>query len=345
MRVLVLCGGASSERVVSLASGDSVAKWCAALGHDVLKYDPERPGKFYSADETIAPTAIGLVAPQLDGHRGFDARVVRGLLDAIETHKIDVVFPILHGGYGEDGTLQSLLEWVNVSYTGSGPRSCALAMHKPTTKIVLGDAGVPLARGFALRADELEYIDEIRSRIPNETGYPAVIKPQSGGSTVGLTVLESDAQLTDALARIEEQRDGALVEVCFKGREIAATVIEGQAFPLVEIRPKAGIYDYANKYTAGRTEYVCPAELSLETSKAIQKCAETVFDALEARGFARVDFLVNDSGFICLELNSLPGMTATSLVPKAAKAYGWTAEELISKILDSAWTPSGLVDA
>ncbi len=148
--MLVLCGGASSERIVSLASGDSVAKWCAALGHDVFKYDPERPGKFYSAEETIAPSAIGLVAPNLDGHRGFDARVVRGLLDAIETHKIDVVFPILHGGYGEDGTLQSLLEWVNVSYTGSGPRSCALAMHKPTAKTVLGDAA-----GFRLRTGSL----------------------------------------------------------------------------------------------------------------------------------------------------------------------------------------------
>lgn len=339
MRILVLCGGASSERTVSLASGDAVARWCMALNHDVIKYDPERPDEYFAADQPIAPTAIGLVAPKLNGHRAFDARVVRGILDAIEEHKVDVVFPILHGGYGEDGTLQSLLEWANVPYVGSGPRSCALAMHKPTAKVMLANHGVQVARGFSTAYDELGDCAKIRLRLEKEIGYPAIVKPQSGGSTVGLTVLESSDGLSEALAQIELQRDGALFETYFSGREIAATVIDGEAYPLIEIRPKSGIYDYSNKYTAGRTEYVCPAPLPEATTLAIQQCAETAFAALEARGFARVDFLVNDDGFICLELNSLPGMTATSLVPKAALARGLSAERMIEKFLASAWHP------
>ncbi|MBK6767148.1 MAG: D-alanine--D-alanine ligase [bacterium] len=340
MRILVLCGGASSERVVSLASGDAVAKWCAALGHEVLKYDPERPGDYFAADHAIAPAAIGLAAPELQGHGGFDPRVIRGLLDAIERHSIDVVFPILHGGYGEDGTLQSLLEWANVSYVGSGPRSCAMAMHKPTTKIVLGHHGVPVPRGFTVEFDELRDAARIGDRIAREVGYPAIVKPQSGGSTVGLTLLDTSAQLPSALDKIRQQQDGALIESCFKGHEIAATVIDGAAYPLIEIRPKSGIYDYSNKYTAGRTEYICPAPLPEATTLAVQRCAEKAFAALEARGFARVDFLVNDSDFVCLELNSLPGMTATSLVPKAAMARGMNAEQMVSKFLATTWHPA-----
>ncbi len=328
-----------------MASGDAVAKWVAALGHDVIKYDPERPGELFRFDETIAPPAIGLDAPALSGAREFDPHVVRGLLDVIEREHVEIVFPILHGGYGEDGTLQSLLEWVGMPYTGSGPLSCSSAMHKPTAKALMHAAGVPLARGFVVDENELADIDSIKVRITREFGYPAIVKPQSGGSTVGLTVLHSENDLSKALNAIREQRDGALIEQLFSGREIAATVIDGVAFPLIEIRPKQGIYDYANKYTAGRTEYICPAELPTGMAAAIQKSAVDVFRSLSARGFARVDYLANDNEFICLELNSLPGMTATSLVPKAAKAYGWTAEQLIAKILDTAWSPSEMVGA
>lgn len=345
MKVLVLCGGASSERVVSMASGDAVAKWVAALGHDVVKYDPERAGELFNSDETIAPPAIGLDAPALKSASGFEPCVVRGLLDVLERERVELVFPILHGGYGENGTLQSFLEWVGMPYTGSGPLSCAAAMHKPTAKTLMYSAGVPLARGFEVSENELGNVDEIKQRISREFGYPAIVKPQNGGSTVGLTVLQSEANLSQALDSIREQHDGALIEQLFSGREIAATVIDGVAFPLIEIRPKQGIYDYANKYTSGRTEYICPAVLPTAMTVAIQQNAVRVFHALGARGFARIDFLANDKEFICLELNSLPGMTATSLVPKAAKAYGWTAEQLIAKIIETSWSPSEMIAA
>lgn len=345
MKVLVLCGGASSERVVSLASGDAVAKWISALGHDVKKYDPERPHELFTADQTMAPQAIGIDAPVLDRAQVFEPRFVRGLLDIIEREQIEIVFPILHGGYGEDGSVQSLLEWVGVAYTGSGPRSCAVSMHKPTAKSLLRQAGIPLAMGFSLEESELNDLIAIDARIVAEFGYPAIVKPQSGGSTVGLSVVSSAIELPHALELIREQRDGALIEDYFNGREIAATVVDGMAFPLVEIKPKEGIYDYANKYTSGRTEYVCPAELSPEMTTEIQACATKVFRALDARGFARIDFLVDERKFICLELNSLPGMTATSLVPKAARAHGWTSEQLIARIIETAWNPKDLVVA
>ncbi len=341
MNILILCGGASSERTVSLSSGDAVANWCSSLGHHTLKYDPEHPGTTFDSGTLIAPKAIGTEAPMVNSSESFDARVVRGLLDTIEEHGINLVFPILHGGYGEDGSLQALLEWTGIAYTGSGPRSCAVSMHKPTAKALMAQAGIAVAKGFEIAAHELDDETRIRNRVRDEVGYPAIVKPQSGGSTVGLTVLNTESQLPDALQLIREQRDGALVESYFKGREIAAAVVDGSALPLVEIIPKAGIYDYANKYTSGRTEYVCPAELSADVTQSIQRSAVSVFNALGARGFARVDFLVDDQKFICLELNSLPGMTATSLVPKAARAHGWSPEELISRILETAWTPSG----
>ncbi|MBK6909841.1 MAG: D-alanine--D-alanine ligase [bacterium] len=336
MRVLVLCGGASSERNVSYASGDSVATWVAALGHEVWKYDPEQIGHLFTPDHKLSSGVIGTDAPEPGGLGGFDARVVRGLLDTIERQRIEFVFPILHGGYGEDGTVQSLLEWVAVPYAGSGPRSCAVAMHKPTAKHLMSAANVPVPQGFAVEYPELADTERITQRIAREFGFPAIIKPQSGGSTIGLTIAKAEADVPGALEQIRAQRDGALIEKLFAGSEIAATVIDGQAFPLVEIRPKEGFYDYANKYTAGRTEYICPAELPAEVTNGIQRAAERAFQALDARGFARVDFLVHERDFVCLELNSLPGMTATSLVPKAARAHGWSAEELIGRIMDRA---------
>lgn len=345
MKILVLCGGASSERIVSLASGDAVAKWIAALGHDAQKYDPQQVGVLFESDQNIAPSAIGTIAPAFSGGKSFEPRVVRGLLDALERECIDLVFPILHGGYGEDGSLQHLLEWVGMPYTGSGPLSCAVAMHKPTAKVLMEDAGVAVAKGITISENQLTDLAAAERLVRDHIGFPSIVKPQSGGSTVGLTVVNDESDLPLALNTIREQNDGALVERFFRGREIAATVIDGVAFPLIEIRPKQGIYDYANKYTAGRTEYVCPAELPSGMTDEIQKAAAKVFVALGARGFARVDFLANESEFICLELNSLPGMTSTSLVPKAARAYGWTAEQLIKKIIDCAWTPASLIGA
>ncbi|HEY3294162.1 MAG TPA: D-alanine--D-alanine ligase [bacterium] len=337
MKILVLCGGESAERVVSLASGDAVARWLVDAGFDVLKYDPEEPGVTRKADEKMAPAAIGIAAPLPVSHGQYDPATVRGLLQVMDTFRPDLVFPILHGGRGEDGTLQSLLDWVGIPYAGPGALACCLAMNKHHSRIVMRAAGVPVTEGFVVPVERMRDPQWVMEQIGTSFGYPAVIKPLNGGSTIGLTKVQSADDVPMALAAVTVLEAQALVEAHFTGRELAATVVTEEAYPLVEIKPKTGFYDYSNKYTSGRTEYVCPAELSEEDTKRIQNAAVDVFRALGSSGFARIDFLLGaDGNFVCLELNSLPGMTANSLVPKAARARGEEPVQLMRKIVECA---------
>jgi len=335
MRVLVLCGGESAERIVSLASGDAVASWLAQAGHEVMKYDPEQPGRLHSSDEPLAPEAIGLAAPPPIGRRGFDPSVVLALLDAIDTAKPDLVFPILHGGYGENGTLQALLDWVNMPYAGSGSLASGLAMNKEWSRAAFRAAGVPITEGFVVPERQSDVVGLVRKRIESSFGYPAVIKPLWGGSTIGLSKVHSPSDVEAAVRAVEALADRVLVEAHFTGREIAATVVADEAYPLVEIRPKEGFYDYSNKYTSGRTDYLAPAPLGRSETDAIQRAAVTAFRCLGCSGFARVDFLLGEGGrFVCLEVNTLPGMTQSSLVPKAARAKGEEPPRLMQRIID-----------
>jgi D-alanine-D-alanine ligase len=337
MKVLVLCGGESVERVVSWASGDAVAAWLSEAGHETTKYDPETPGALRSVHERMAPDAIGIAAPLPVAHGEYDATTLRGLLDALDRVRPDVVFPILHGGRGEDGTLQAILDWVGIPYAGSPALACGLAMDKHHARLVFKVHGVPITDGFVVPFEHMADGEYVRRRISHNFGYPAVVKPQNGGSTVGLTKVYQPDDVAGALAAVSALGDQALIEAHFTGREIAATVVADEAYPLVEIQPKSGYYDYANKYTSGRTDYVCPAEISPEESARIQTAALTAFRALGCAGFSRVDFLLGPNGdFVCLELNTLPGMTQNSLVPKAARAKGEQPPELVQKILECA---------
>ena len=337
MKVLVLCGGESAERVVSWASGDAVAGWLTEAGHEVMKYDPETPGVLRGAQERMAPAAIGVTAPLPVTHGEYDATTLRGLLDALDRVRPDVVFPILHGGRGEDGTLQSVLDWVGIPYTGPNALACGLAMNKHHARLIFKAHGVPVTDGFVVPIAHTAASEYVRRRISNSFGYPVVVKPQSGGSTVGLTKVYRPEDVAGALTAVSALGDQALVEAHFTGREIAAAVVADEAYPLVEIKPKSGFYDYTNKYTAGRTDYVCPAEISPAESERIQTAALTAFRALGCSGFSRVDFLLGVNGeFVCLELNTLPGMTQNSLVPRAARAKGEQPPELMQKILEGA---------
>jgi D-alanine-D-alanine ligase len=337
MKVLVLCGGESAERVVSWASGDAVAAWITEAGHEVVKYDPEKPGVFFGAEQRMAPDAIGITAPLPFVHGEYDAVSIRGLLDALDRVKPDAVFPILHGGRGEDGTLQAVLDWVGIPYTGSNALACGLAMNKHHARLVFKANGVPITEGFVVPFARMADNEYARRRIAGSFGYPAVVKPQNGGSTVGLTKVFQPDDVAGALAAVSALGDQALIEAHFTGCEIAATVVADCAYPLVEIKPKAGFYDYTNKYTSGRTDYICPAEISPSETERIQMAALTAFRALGCAGFSRVDFLLGENGdFVCLELNTLPGMTQNSLVPKAARAQGEKPPELMQKILECA---------
>ncbi len=337
MNILVLCGGESAERVVSWASGDAVANWIAQAGHRVMKYDPEKIGAFNAADEPLAPPEIGLAAPLPSHRNGYNPTTVRGLLEAIDQIKPDVIFPILHGGRGEDGTLQALLEWINVPFTGSGSLSCGLAMDKRLTRELFAAHGIPITAGFAVRQDQLADAAFVTREIEAKMGFPVVVKPVHGGSTVGLTKVMDGAGLGDALKAVAQQQDDALIEDLFEGRELTVTVVDGAAYPVIEIRPKVGFYDYANKYTSGRTEYLCPAPLDEAIAVRLQEAAVSAFDTLQCEGFARVDFLLNSQNeLICLEVNTLPGMTLHSLVPKAARANGEEPPVLMQRIIDCA---------
>jgi len=337
MNVLVLCGGESAERVVSWSSGDAVAAWLEQAGHHVTKYDPENPGALRKVDDLMAPPEIGVAAPLPASHDGYDPKTVLGLLQATDAVKPDIVFPILHGGRGEDGTLQALLDWVGMPYTGSGASACKLAMNKHYSRMLFQAAGIPVAKGFVVHRANLSDAAKIQSEIERTCGFPVVVKPLCGGSTVGLTkVYESDG-LNAALQAVGEQHDDALIEALFEGRELTVTVVDGEAYPVVEICPKVGFYDYANKYNAGRTEYLCPAPLDDASARNLANRAVDAYRILDCADFARVDFLLNGRGeSICLEVNALPGMTHHSLVPKAARARGEEPPVLMQKILDSA---------
>ncbi|MCC6476360.1 D-alanine--D-alanine ligase [bacterium] len=334
MRILVLFGGDSSERNVSYASGDAVAKWLMEAGHEVVKYDPENPDVVHPGEVAVSGSEVGLDAPDYEVKRAFEPNKIETMLEVMRRERIEFVFQIIHGGYGENGVLQGVLEWSGMPFAGSSSLSCALAMNKPTSRTLMQSAAIPVAEGFELNEEQLRDTGFVEYKIGRTLGFPSVIKPANGGSTVGLSIVRSADEVAEAVKQILDQHDSALIETYFSGREIAATVIDGKCLPLIEIRPKSGFYDYTNKYTAGRTDYLCPAPIDPDLANRIGRAAESVFAALRCRGFARVDFLARDNEFICLELNALPGMTATSLVPKAAAAVGWSPVELMSRIIE-----------
>lgn len=336
MRVVVLCGGDSAERVVSLASGDAVGEWLALAGHEVLKLDPSRPEKIYQADQPMSPAQIGAEPPSSPPPQNFDPSRVLRFLSALERIAPDLAFPILHGGWGEDGTVQSLLDWVGLPYTGSGPLACALAMNKQKTKEIWRSFDVLTPDGQVVPHPEIVGGNTIVEL--SDLTLPVVFKPLHGGSTVGLTIVRKREEIERAAQAVANLGDDLLIETYINGREVTAVVLGTEAMPLIEIRPHEGFYDYHNKYTSGRSDYLCPAPLQEELTEQIKKTALKAYHALGCRGFARVDFLLTpENEAYCLELNTLPGMTRTSLVPKAAKAAGIEPPALVDRIVKEAY--------
>lgn len=255
-------------------------------------------------------------------------------INLISPNEFDVAFLALHGKYGEDGTIQSLLELKGIKYTGSKVLSSALAMDKIMSKILFEEYNVPTPKWFHFKYDEFT-TDEVNALINKKFGYPAVIKPNDQGSTVGLTICKTPDQLDEAIHNAFEFSDRILVEEYIAGREVTVAVLDQIAFPVLEIKPKHGIYDYECKYTAGMSEYIVPAEINDDVAKLLQKIAVQAYNSLRCEVYARVDFrLSNENEAYALEVNTLPGMTSLSLVPKMAKAVGISFEQLIEKIIN-----------
>ncbi len=241
---------------------------------------------------------------------------------------VDVVLLALHGGIGENGRIQGMFESIGIRYTGSDALSSAMCMDKHISKLLAEDVGISTPDWQRIRQGK---------PINNELGYPCVVKPNSEGSTVGLTIVKSASGFHAAVEEAFKFDDEILIEKYIGGREITVSIIGEEVLPIIEIIPSHGLYNYECKYTKGLTEYICPAELDDNLNKKIQQTAFEIYKLLKCRHYGRVDFRMdkNDQHWF-LELNTLPGMTDTSLVPKAAKAVGMSFENLIGNIIERA---------
>jgi D-alanine-D-alanine ligase len=242
-----------------------------------------------------------------------------------------VVFSALHGKWAEDGTIQSLLELRGLKYTGSKVLASALAMDKEMSKVIFRQAGVQTANWITIKSN---FSDSIIPKIKDNIGFPCIIKPNDQGSTVGLTLVKNESEITNAIKLALQFSSKALVEKYIPCRELTVGILIDQALPVLEIVPKSGLYDYKSKYTSGMSEYIVPAKIAEEIADEAQSQALRAFTSLGCEGYARVDFRLNhENDLYCLEVNTLPGMTPLSLVPKAAKSAGISFEELIEKII------------
>lgn len=292
LNILVMLGGPSAEREVSLRTGAAVAAALRSLGHHVTEIDP-KDGTFLLPDE------------------------------------IEVVFLALHGTYGEDGVVQQQLDKLGVPYTGCDAEASRIAFDKILTKQRCIETGVPTAKYLVVESEKTAW--------PMGWQTPVVVKPVRQGSSVGLQFVERVSEWSAALHEAFRYDTQLLVEEKIVGRETTVGILDGVALPVVEVRPKTGAYDYRNKYTAGCTEYFCPAPFDAATTKRIQDAALGAFNVIGGRDYARVDVMVRENGDpIVLEVNTLPGMTETSLLPKAAAAAGMSYADLCQRMVELA---------
>jgi D-alanine-D-alanine ligase len=332
LKIAVLMGGTSSERDVSLASGIRITEALRARGHDVVAVDTVS-GLLTPADEQrlLAGGVVKTIPPDTKALIRMNA-AMQGTLRSLP--KADVLFLALHGGQGEDGTLQALLDLTGVPYTGSGHLASALAMDKDLSKHLFRAAGVPTADWLMAPATA--------EQVAVHLGFPVIVKPSKQGSTVGLNIVKTPEALQPAIDEAFEHDDEVMIEQFIAGRELTVGVLGDETLPVGEIIPKHEIYDYECKYTPGMAVEEFPASLTDDETRMVQSLARKAFDALKLRGYARIDFrMSNDGTFFCLEANTLPGMTQTSLIPQAAAAAGISFSELCDRIVQLALDQRG----
>ena len=341
MKIVVLAGGLSPERNVSLSSGSMVCQALRDRGHQVAlvdlffgledhKGDPE---ELFNAPIPDSFKRVSRQAPDLEQVRASrkwkDASAIGpGVLELCK--KADVVYLGLHGACGEDGRIQAALDLLGVPYTGSGYLSSAIAMDKDLTKRLVADKVVtPQWMRVDLTEEQLDGLVE-------EVSLPAVIKPVDSGSSIGVFIANDKAELRHALEESVKLGGRVVIEQYIKGREIQVAVLNGKALPSIEITPKEGFYDYENKYQPGAALEVCPAPIPAEWEERIGKAAVAVFETVGLSVYARADFIVTEDGTpYFLEINTLPGMTPTSLVPQEAAAVGMDYGTLCETIIRS----------
>ncbi len=335
-------GGASAERDVSLASGLRVAQALRERGHEVTSMDAALGVIDLTAETRMREAGVKEAPPSLDALQRLSLSAT--LADDRAIRDADVVFLALHGGQGEDGTVQALLDLAGVTYTGSGPLASALAMDKDLSKTLFRAAGVNTAPWLMTPGGANPPSVSIQD-VERTLALPVVVKPSKQGSTVGLSVVKRHAELGPAIIEAAKYDDEIMIERFIPGREFTVAVLGGQALPVGEIIPTHEIYDYECKYTKGMAREEFPAQLSAEATHDIQRQALLAFRSLKLGGYARVDFRMSDDGvFQCLEANTLPGMTELSLVPQAAAAHGLSFPELCERIVQLAMSKPPLAE-
>ena len=336
MKIVVLAGGTSTERDVSLITGSKIYEALKENGHQAILLDVylgyegdttdifakkiDCTGKTGGIRETD-PDLEAVKAMRKDGGKSFFGPNVLSLCQ-----EADCVFMALHGANGEDGKIQACFELLGIRYIGTDFVSSAMAMDKGITKDIFKAYDIPTPVGIRLQKGEKE-----SEKVP----FPCIVKACCGGSSVGVCIARDEKEYEEAKAEAFRYDNEVVIEQYIDGREFSVGVMGGKALPIIEIAPKVGFYDYKNKYQAGSTVETCPAELSAETTDKIQRTAEKVFAALRLKNYARMDFRMNRAGEIfCLEANTLPGMTPTSLLPQEAAAIGIGFNQLCEKILE-----------
>jgi D-alanine-D-alanine ligase len=289
-KVAVLMGGTSSERDISLKSGDAVLRSLQQNGYNAIGIDADN-----------------------------------GVAQMLRAEAVEVAYVALHGRYGEDGTIQGLLEILGIPYTGSGVLASALTMDKCTSKLLLDNLNVPTPRYTVCLAGSTFSFP-----------YPFIVKPAHEGSTIGITIVKNEGEVHKALTDAFRYDKKVLIEEYLPGREITVGIVNGETLPIVEVKPSSGFYDYAAKYTKGMTEYSVPADLPPEVAFRASEIALEVWSAFELAGCARIDMILNDDAPNVIDINTSPGMTETSLVPKAWEYQGRTFGQLVEAILTEA---------
>ncbi len=336
MNVVVLAGGISTERDVSLVSGKMIYNALKKNGHNAILLDvylgtnePDIQNIFTLEKDWVSeinpvqdenPDIEKIKALRPDGDKQFFGPNVITICQ-----NADIVFMALHGENGENGKIQACFDLMGITYTGTDYLSSAVAMDKALSKDIFAVYNVPTPKGIRLKKGATE-----SEMVP----YPCIVKACKGGSSVGVCIANNDEEYAKAKEEAFRYDDEVVIEQYIKGREFSVGVLQGKALPVIEIAPLQGFYDYKNKYQAGSAIETCPANISEEKTKEMQAVAETVFKALRLKNYARMDFMMSESEEIfCLEANTLPGMTPTSLLPQEAAAIGISFEQLCENLM------------
>jgi D-alanine-D-alanine ligase len=326
MRITVLTGGATAERAVAFASASQIVAGLRGRRHDVSVVDLAGGPLDEQAERELLGGTVGAAPPDVDALAERERRMLsEGLGELKAVREAEVLWLAVHGGALEGGTLQAVLDVIGVPYTGSGPLASALAMDKDLAKRLFRAAGVPVPAWFMAPVG----VDDVSTAL----GWPVIVKPSKQGSSVGLTLVRKAQDLDNAVKLAERYDDEVMAEQYIAGRELTVGVLGDVPLPVGEIVSKHELFDYVTKYTPGMSEETFPAKIDTLLARQLQEYALTAHRALKLSGYSRIDFRVSSDGDIfCLEANSLPGMTRTSLFPQAAQAAGIPFAELCERI-------------